>query len=272
MKLSIITVNLNNYDGLRQTIDSVISQTFTDFEWIVVDGGSSDGSQELIESNSVHFTWWVSEPDSGVYNAMNKGVAHTTGDYLLFLNSGDRLNDKNTLQKVFSFNYSDDILYGDCIFDKNGQKTITRVKEDNLSLYSLVHTGFFHPATFIRRNLLIDNPYNERYKIVSDMEFFLKQYISGKSFHHLDLVVAKFDTTGMSCTETELIEQERQTVFNELLPQYVINELTFTDEFVEGQLSEVRRLRDKGKIFKALVSFNVICMRIIARILSKQKR
>ncbi len=89
MKLSIITVNLNNKDGLQKTIDSVISQTFKDFEWIVIDGGSTDGSKELIEKYSDYISYWVSEPDKGIYNAMNKGIKVAKGDYLEFLNSGD---------------------------------------------------------------------------------------------------------------------------------------------------------------------------------------
>ena len=91
MKLSIITVNLNNRDGLQKTIDSVVSQTFKDYEWIVIDGGSTDGSKELIEQYADHFTDWVSEPDKGIYNAMNKGIGMASGEYIQFLNSGDSL-------------------------------------------------------------------------------------------------------------------------------------------------------------------------------------
>lgn len=94
IKLSIITVNLNNCDGLRRTIDSVVSQTFTDFEWIVIDGGSTDCSRELMEQYKDHFAFWCSEPDNGIYNAMNKGIVHANGEWLLFLNSGDWLAEK----------------------------------------------------------------------------------------------------------------------------------------------------------------------------------
>lgn len=94
MKLSIITVNLNNRDGLKRPIDSVVSQTFTNYEWIVIDGGSTDGSRELIEQYSNHFAYWCNEPDKGIYNAMNKGIAHAKGEWLQFLNSGDVLYSK----------------------------------------------------------------------------------------------------------------------------------------------------------------------------------
>ena len=94
MKLSIITVNLNNRDGLQRTIDSVVSQTFTDYEWIVIDGGSTDGSRELIGQHQDRFAYWCSEPDKGIYNAMNKGIAHAKGEWLQFLNSGAWLYSK----------------------------------------------------------------------------------------------------------------------------------------------------------------------------------
>ena len=94
MKLSIITINYNNCDGLQKTIDSVIAQTWRDFEWIVIDGGSTDGSKELLEQYKEHFSYWCSEPDKGIYNAMNKGIAKANGDYLNFMNSGDAFYEK----------------------------------------------------------------------------------------------------------------------------------------------------------------------------------
>ena len=135
MKLSIITVNLNNRDGLQKTIDSVICQTFRDFEWIVIDGGSTDGSKELIEQYADHFAYWVSEPDKGIYNAMNKGIKVAKGEYLQFLNSGDSLWNETTLQGVVPFfSGTTDIFYGDvaimkedkCIGIKKNRSMVAR--------------------------------------------------------------------------------------------------------------------------------------------------
>ena len=89
MKLSIITVNLNNLEGLKKTYESVVCQTFTDYEWLVIDGGSTDGSREFIEEHQDKFAYWCSEPDKGIYNAMNKGIVRAKGEYLNFMNSGD---------------------------------------------------------------------------------------------------------------------------------------------------------------------------------------
>src|SRR5688572_27521016 len=98
-KISIITINYNNLDGLKRTVDSVVNQTWQEFEYIVIDGGSTDGSGAYIESKSKHFHYWVSEPDKGIYNAMNKGIVKATGEYLLFLNSGDHFFNDTVLEK-----------------------------------------------------------------------------------------------------------------------------------------------------------------------------
>ena len=120
MTLSIITINYNNLEGLRKTIDSVISQTWHDFEWIIIDGGSTDGSKELIEETAKQLassdfnplSYWCSEPDKGIYNAMNKGVAVAKGQYCIFMNSGDCFYDKNVVKDIIEANISEDIVTG----------------------------------------------------------------------------------------------------------------------------------------------------------------
>ena len=109
-KLSIITVNLNNREGLRKTAESVVSQTYKDYEWIVIDGGSTDGSKELIEQYAEHISYWVSEPDKGIYNAMNKGIRQAHGEYFLFLNSGDSLCDDDIVESFCVGNFKEDIV------------------------------------------------------------------------------------------------------------------------------------------------------------------
>lgn len=134
MLFSIITVNLNNYCGLLKTIKSVVEQTFRDYEWIIIDGGSTDGSKQLIEQYSQFISYWVSEPDTGIYNAMNKGIRVSSGDYLLFLNSGDWLASPTVLEDVYKTAPTVDFVYGDHI-ERDGSRGISPEVISFLRLY-----------------------------------------------------------------------------------------------------------------------------------------
>ena len=112
MKYSIITVNYNNKNGLEMTIKSVLGQTCKDFEYIIIDGGSTDGSVEVIKKYASRIDYWVSEPDKGVYNAMNKGIRKATGDYLNFMNSGDAYHSTSALEIIAGLHSDDDIIIG----------------------------------------------------------------------------------------------------------------------------------------------------------------
>ena len=207
MKLSIITVNLNNRDGLQKTIDSVVSQTFKDFEWIVIDGGSTDGSKELIEQYADHFAYWVSEPDKGIYNAMNKGIKVAKGEYLQFLNSGDWLWEETTLQKVFSEKNDEDIIYGDCI-EADGERSIFPEKFDTLFLY---RGNINHQASFSKASLFQNQLYSEDYRIASDWELLLREVLFGNAtYHKVDIIVSGVQAghsydTALSVSERESI-------------------------------------------------------------------
>src|ERR1700749_5163063 len=120
--LSIITINYNDSEGLGTTINSVKHQNYRPIEFIIIDGGSTDGSKELIEKNISIVDHWVSEKDEGIYHAMNKGIQKAKGEYLLFLNSGDYLNDSNTLAILIADHHNEDIIYGD-IFMKETYHT-----------------------------------------------------------------------------------------------------------------------------------------------------
>ena len=120
MQLSIITINYNNGDGLQRTIESVIKQNFKSYEYIVIDGGSTDKSIDVIKRNKNHINYWISEPDTGIYNAMNKGIRKATGEYLIMINSGDVLVNEDVLDTVFKKNNNSDIIYGDVLWNDNG--------------------------------------------------------------------------------------------------------------------------------------------------------
>ena len=120
-KISIISINYNNKEGLRKTVESVVNQTYKNFEYIVIDGGSTDDSTDILDEYHEKINYIVSEPDSGIYNAMNKGIKVAKGDYLLFLNSGDCLIDQFVIQKVITeLNDKISIYYGNLIYSSNG--------------------------------------------------------------------------------------------------------------------------------------------------------
>ena len=222
MKLSVITVNYNNKAGLQRTIDSVVCQTWRDFEWIVIDGGSTDGSKELLEQYQQHFAYWCSEPDGGVYNAMNKGIARAKGDYLLFLNSGDALYDENVLQTIDDIHSSADIITGQAIrMDTN---ELLRQYDKNLLMQLYLDT-LNHQATFIKRELFKDTCYDESLKIVSDWKFWLEEILWKKaSVDVVDIIVTKQDMTGISSDQKKEYE-ERECVLQQLMPNVLKDSL-----------------------------------------------
>ena len=175
MKLSIITINYNNLEGLKRTYDSVVSQTCQDFEWIIIDGGSTDGSREFIEERQDKFAYWCSEPDKGIYNAMNKGIAKATGEYLQFLNSGDNLVDDKVIEEFLTLDWNEDIISGDIIVDNDETDVRYNPDDDVLDIDTMRRGCIYHPSSYIKKELF-DNYglYDEKLRIVSDWKFFLE--------------------------------------------------------------------------------------------------
>lgn len=220
MRISIITICLNNLEELRRTIDSVLGQTYEDYEFIVIDGGSTDGCRELIEATS-RIDQWVSEPDSGIYNAMNKGVRMAHGDYFLFLNSGDTLYDRDVLRRVVPSLQGGDFYVGHSMLYENGEFTLRKTPLQ-MSVKFLFETSIMHQSTFIRGDLLRQKPYNEQYKVVSDWEYFFYEWMfNGRSYEPLDVVVSVFYLGGISNNAATLAlnDRERQEVIDALIPK-----------------------------------------------------
>lgn len=221
MKLSIITINFNNIDGLRKTIESVISQTFTDYEYVVIDGGSTDGSDDLIKTYEDKITYWVSEPDKGIYNAMNKGILQAKGEYCLFLNSGDWLYSNDILSSVFSIDYKEDILYGD-LFVVATSKTFRIYTPNRLSLHFFYIDSLCHPSAFIKRQLFNIELYDEQLKVVADWKFFMDRFIDGYSFKKLPYVVSYFDRILAPSYDKDIGWAERCSIIEKTFPKYII--------------------------------------------------
>jgi glycosyltransferase involved in cell wall biosynthesis len=200
MELSIITINRNNVAGLEKTIQSVVSQTFRDFEYIIIDGASNDGSIEIIKNYSIKITYWVSEPDNGAYHAMNKGIKCAHGDFCLFLNSGDWLVEKSTLKDMLeeiSRIDKADIYYSDCI---RGDNILDKATNPITVTNFIFGISLNHQNAIISRSLFIKyGYYNEKLLIVADREFFLKAlWLYKAKFQHIKTCIAVYDITGGS--------------------------------------------------------------------------
>lgn len=222
MKLSIITINLNNHDGLQKTINSVVSQTFKDFEWIIIDGGSTDGSKELIEQYSSYITYWVSEPDKGIYNAMNKGVKVATGDYLQFLNSGDCLYDNKIIEKFIQRNNTEDVVYGNAVIvDSQGNELSRWISPKILKLSHIWTNGLNHQATFFSKCCFKQFLYNENNRIASDSELFMNLLYHSFHFARFDEYIIKYDNTGISSVIIQEDINEIESICNRVLPPAV---------------------------------------------------
>ena len=199
-------------------MQSVLGQDFEDYELIIIDGASNDGSVEIIGSFSGRISYWVSENDNGVYQAMNKGIDKATGKYCLFLNSGDTFKNKNSLSCLCKPGNDEDVIYGN--IEQNG-KTI--IFPDVITLYNLRWGTLPHPATLIKRELFIlIGRYNEQYKIASDWEFWLKAIIiKGCSYKHIENTIAKVEQAGISAT-TDFDEGYR--ILYSLFPKRILDD------------------------------------------------
>lgn len=218
MKLSIITVNYNNLDGLKQTVTSVSKQSYSDFEHLIIDGGSTDGALDYITEHAGNFTYWCSEKDKGIYNAMNKGVKNAQGEYVLFLNSGDCLAHENVLLEMASQLTGEDIIYGNLIFKYPNGSLQPETYPQTLDIAFFLEKSLPHPATFIRKERLEECPYDEELKIVSDWKFWIQQIVLRQtSYKHIAHTISIFQMGGVS-SNLENCNYERNIVLQQLFP------------------------------------------------------
>lgn len=248
MKLSIITINFNNAEGLRRTLASVALQTYRDVEHIIIDGGSTDGSVEVIREyvrqiddryidNRYANVVWVSEKDNGIYHAMNKGIGKATGDYIQILNSGDILAAPDVTERmVAALRQIDDrcidgrltsvpILYGNMIKQwPDGRRLVDKCEAGNLSMLSFYHGTLNHDSAYIRRDLFERfGLYDENLKIVSDWKWYLQVIpLGGITPVYVDIDVTIFDMTGVSESNTAFWKVERRPVLEALVQPMIL--------------------------------------------------
>ena len=194
--LTIITVVYNDALALKSTIESIRSQTFKDFQYIIIDGGSKDGTLEIIHANTDLIDVYISEPDSGIYDAMNKGLKFAEGEFVHYLNAGDLIL-KNAYQEILlqpdikEF----DVLYGDLLIQGSDLKYISR------PLHSIFYEmPIFHQAVFIKTDTLKQFSFNTNYKIAGDYDLILRLYLAEQSFKYYPIFITSFNLSGVSNT------------------------------------------------------------------------
>ena len=186
--VTIVTVCRNNKAQLEKTISSVISQDYEALDYLIIDGASTDGTVEMLKTTEK--LRWISEPDKGIYDAMNKGVSMAEGEWTLFMNAGDTFAAGDTVSKVFSEEREADVVYGDVI------------KGETVKRAEAPHNGhrmyFCHQSAFVRTSCLKEYPFDNSHKMSADFKQIKQLYLTGKRFLQLDFPIAVFDTTGVS--------------------------------------------------------------------------
>jgi len=255
MLISIITISYNDKLGFERTLKSVQDQTYANFEHIIIDGGSTDGSKTLIESNKADFSYWVSEPDKGIYHAMNKGIKVAKGEYLFFLNSGDHFNDSQSLNKVYKHLKDVDVVYFDINVIK-GQETSIKKCPEVLTFKFLYQDLPAHQATFIKKSLFEElGYYDEHLKIVSDWKFLILAICKhNATYKYVEDTFSTYYNDGISALEENqpLVKSEREQVLNQEFEVFM-NDLK--DQY---KLERTLRTLRKSRTIKLLIKLGLI--------------
>ena len=236
MRLSIVTINYNNAEGLERTLNSVLNQSYEEIEHIIVDGRSTDNSVDIIKEyvrkvegmNGLRVEW-KSEPDKGIYNAMNKGIRKATGDYCQFLNSGDYLAAPDVTERMIAALTDDvDVLYGNMkkVMPNGKMLPDTSGATNDVTLNMFYRGSLNHSPAYIKRSLFDEyGLYDETLKICSDWKFYMQSIVLGKAkVKYVDIDVTIFDMTGISETRKDLLNEERNRLLREMVPEGILKD------------------------------------------------
>ena len=268
MKLSVITICYNE-KHIERTCESIINQTNQDFEWVVIDGGSTDKTLDILNKYKKRINVFVSEPDKGVYNAMNKGINLAKGEYLNFMNGGDEFADNDVIAQFYNhikYLGDSDVIYGNNldILEEKSQKITYPAQLDKMFF---LQKNLNHQSCFIKRNLFSAyGLYNENYSIISDWEKFLIFKIHNCTFSYMDdVTVAKFYKGGISSSDK--LQKELETMRLKYFTDEEIISLKFTDYTVRlFNLVPILRIKNKPDLSATrILLFNFIPLYIIRR-------
>lgn len=199
-KITVITVCYNAAASIESTILSVLNQTYPNIEYIVIDGGSNDGTVEIIKKYSDRITYWISEPDNGIYNAMNKGIRVATGDYINFMNAGDNFIENDVLSKIEPFLMLNPTVAFGSVYsvDTTGNGIEMKPVPFYEQLKKLKDPGICHQGTFVRSSFLKLYGFDTKYSIAADYNLLKILYEKGEKFLEMPICIARYDTTGFS--------------------------------------------------------------------------
>ncbi|WP_178270224.1 capsular polysaccharide synthesis protein [Phocaeicola coprocola] len=279
MKISVITISYNAASCIEDTIKSVINQTYKDFEYIIVDGNSNDGTVEIIQKYHPYISKWISEPDKGIYNAMNKAVRMANGEYCIFMNAGDIFCNPLVLKQVSLFIEDGfDYLIGNELSAKNGKIIDYVYPPQEITTQLFIKKSLSHQASFIKREMLLQYPYDETLKLVSDWKFCIQTLLlAHKTYRTIDVDVCIFNHEGITFTQKELGREERLKVIQDLLPEEVRKVHTRHNVFTRIQrriickkaryIIRLKKLRAKWQTLKSII--NVLKFKSIPVLIGK---
>ncbi len=225
-RVSIITVTFNAKLDLEKTIQTIITQDYEDIEFIIIDGGSTDGTIEIIQKHQKDIAYWVSEPDNGIYDAMNKGINKATGEWINFMNAGDGFIGTNIVTMVLSQMPNEaELIYGNTRFIDESGKELYIQKGRDVKDFLWKGIGFNHNSLFCKTALMKAHPFNTDYKIVADSEFLIWAQKEGRKFYHIDSLINYFMIGGISHNQAalRLIERWKLVSHNKMRDQKEID-------------------------------------------------
>lgn len=255
MKYSIITVNFNNKEGLRKTIESVIHQTYRDFEFIIIDGGSTDGSDDVLKEYDSQIDYWVSEPDGGIYQGMNKGIKKATGDYLNFMNSGDCFFASDILEKVSHYQSNADFIVGkDYHYNSETHQGHASIQPPRTTMIHFFVATLDHQSSFIKRDLFKDSLYDENRRLVSDWIFFTEKIVKEqKRVQFIPVIICRREEGGLSEQHWKNNRIEIDAYLHQILPYGIYEDYATLAKLDKTSLYRLFKICDNDKKRRFLI-------------------
>jgi putative colanic acid biosynthesis glycosyltransferase len=209
-RVSVVTVVRNDKEGLARTMGSVAEQDYPSLEYIVVDGASTDGTLEVLRGHASLVSRWISEPDGGIYVAMNKGTRLATGDYICFMNAGDRFAAADTVSRMFVPAPRAELLWGDCIIERQDGEEYDSAREVVKKLYRQMTVS--HQSLFVRRDSLVARPFTESFRIAADYDFLCERLLDGADHEYRAIPVSRIDDQGVSARQFRTSIREKMGI------------------------------------------------------------